>query len=178
MDRRNPLPVSDPKHLKNISRATWASSSQTSHAGDRERHSNLSQSASSSPLLPTQTPRSLHTSPCQGLLQTQPNTPSPGWLLSWVRPCSRCLVINPSAVTACNAPSGCDIFQHQSRNELASMLMANQGSRQGHTPARLLMAFSIKLEPPRYKIAALRGASMSPGRWADRQLMGFQHCFT
>lgn len=100
------------------------------------------------------------------------------WLWSWRRTCGRCSVINPSAVTACHTPSGCDIFQHQSRNELASVLMANQGCRRGHTLARLLMAFSIKLEPPRCKIATLIGTSVSTARRADRQLMGFQHCFT
>lgn len=72
-----------------------------------------------------------------------------------MRTYSRCSVINPSAVTACDALSGCDIFQHQSRKELASVPMANQGCRQGHTLAHLLMAFSIKLEPPRCKIATL-----------------------
>lgn len=146
-----PEKSSGPQHLRIISRATGASSFQSSHSGDRERHSSLSQSTPSSPLLPTKTPRSLHTSPCRGLLQAQPNTPSPGWLLSWGRWGGRRFVINPSVATAGHAPSGCDIFQHQSRNELASTLMANQGSRQGHTPARLLMAFSIKPEPPRYK---------------------------
>lgn len=90
-----------------------------------------------------------------------------------VRRCSRCSVINPSAVTACNALSGCDIFQHQSRNELASMPMANQGCRRGHTLAHLLMAFSIKLEPPRCKIVTLIGTCTSSERGADRQLMGF-----
>lgn len=58
------------------------------------------------------------------------------------------------------------------------MLMAHQGSKRGHSLVRLLMAFSIKLEPPRYKIAAQVGISMSTGRWADRQLMGSQHRFT
>lgn len=90
-----------------------------------------------------------------------------------MRTCSRCSVINPSAATACNALSGCDIFQHQSRNELASMPMANQGCRWGHTLAHLLMAFSIKLEPPRCKIATVMGNCVSVGRGADRQLMGF-----
>lgn len=53
------------------------------------------------------------------------------------------------------------------------MLMANQnqGSRWGHTLAHLLLAFSIKLELPRYKIAHEQ-------RKMDRQLMGFQHCST
>lgn len=90
-----------------------------------------------------------------------------------MRTSSRCSVINPSAATACNALSGYDIFQHQSRNELVSMPMANQGCRQGHTLAHLLMAFSIKVEPPRCKIAAPTGGCVSKGRGADRQLMGF-----
>lgn len=81
------------------------------------------------------------------------------------RTSSRCSVINPSAATACTALSGCDIFQHQSRNELASMPMANRGcSRGGHTRAHLLMAFSIKLEPPRCKIATLIGNCLSMRR--------------
>lgn len=95
------------------------------------------------------------------------------WAVAVVRRCSRCSVINPSAVTASNALSGCDIFQHQSRNELASMPMANQGCRRGHTLAHLLMAFSIKPEPPRCKIATLIGTCVSSERGADRQLMGF-----
>lgn len=90
-----------------------------------------------------------------------------------MRRCSRCSVINPSAVTACNALSGYDIFQHQSRNELASMPMANQGCRRRHTLAHLLMAFSIKPEPPRCKIAILIGTCVSSERGADRQLTGF-----
>lgn len=84
-----------------------------------------------------------------------------GWLLSWVRLRGRCSVINPSVATACKAPLGCDIFQHRSRHELASILTANQGSRRGSTPACLLMAFSIKMEPPRYKIATPIGISMN-----------------
>lgn len=85
--------------------------------------------------------------------------------------CSRCSVINPSAAIACNALSGCDIFQRQSRNELVSMPAAHQGCGQGHTLAHVLMAFSIKLEPPRCKIATLIGKCGSKGRGADRQLM-------
>lgn len=77
-----------------------------------------------------------------------------------------------------DALSGCDIFQHPSRNELVSMLMANQGCRGGYTLARSLMAFSIKPEPPRYKIAVLIGTSMCTGRGADRQLMGPRCRFT
>lgn len=50
--------------------------------------------------------------------------------------CSRCSVINPAAATACDALSGCDIFQRQSRDELASLLMANQGCGRGHTLAQ------------------------------------------
>lgn len=96
-----------------------------------------------------------------------------------MRTYSRCSVINPSAVTACDALSGCDIFQHQSRKELASVPMANQGCRQGHTLAHLLMAFSIKLEPPRCKIATLdRNLCELRERGAGRQPRAFQHCFT
>lgn len=87
--------------------------------------------------------------------------------------CGRCSVINPSAAVACNALSGCDIFQRQSRNELASVPMANQGRGRGHTLAPLLMGFPIKLEPPRCRIATLRGKCGSKGSGVDRQLTGF-----